>query len=153
MVRTDKRLRICAALLILNIAFIWGNSLLPGEISGAISNGLKAFLEMLLGVQEGPPGGGGLLRKLAHVTEFACLGVLLRWLFGMLTEKKWQNYGIPLACGVFVASVDETIQMFVPDRGPGIKDVGIDTLGVILGIVIISLITHIKSKKLKENVL
>lgn len=153
MVNTKKRLRICTALLVLNIAFIWGNSLLPGEISGAISNGLKAFLEMLTGVQEGPPGGGGLLRKLAHVTEFACLGGLLRWLFGMLFAKKWQNYLWPVVAGVAVACVDETIQMFVPDRGPGIKDVGIDTLGLALGIFIISLITHIKSKKLKENVL
>lgn len=153
MVRTEKRLRLCTALLVLNIAFIWGNSLLPGEISGAISNGLKAFLEMLIGVQEGPPGGGGLLRKLAHFTEFACLGVLLRWLFGMLFAQKWQNYVWPLTVGVAVASVDETIQLFVPDRGPHIKDVGIDTLGLTLGICIISLITHIKKKKLKENVL
>lgn len=153
MVNTKKRLRICTALLILNIAFIWGNSLLPGEISGAISNGLKAFLETLMGVQEGPPGGGGLLRKLAHFTEFACLGVLLRWLFGMLFAKKWQKYLLPLGAGVAVACVDETIQLFVPDRGPGIKDVGIDTLGLVLGIFIISLITHIKSNRMKENVL
>lgn len=153
MVRTNKRLRVCAALLVLNVAFIWGNSLLPGEISGAISNGLKAFLEMLMGVQEGPPGGGGLLRKIAHFTEFACLGVLLRWLFGMLLRKKRQHYGWPFIAGVAVASVDETIQMFVPDRGPHIKDVGIDTLGLALGIFIISLITHIKKNQSKENVL
>ena len=153
MVRTKKRLWICSVLLLLNVAFIWGNSLLPGQLSGAISNGLKAFLEMLVGVQEGPPGGGGLLRKAAHITEFACLGVLLRWLFGMLLKKKWQCYMWPLVAGVAVACVDETIQMFIPDRGPNIKDVGIDTLGLALGICIISLITHIKKKQLKENVL
>lgn len=153
MIRSGKRLRVCTALLIFNIAFIWGNSLLPGEISGAISNGLKTFLEMLIGAQEDTPGGGGLLRKLAHFTEFACLGMLFRWLFGMLLEKKWQYYTWPLTAGFAVACVDETIQMFVPDRGPHVKDVGIDTLGLALGIMIISLITHIKSKKLKENVL
>ena len=138
-------------LLLVNITFIWGNSLLPGEISGAISNGLKAFLDSLVGVQEGPPGGGGLLRKAAHFTEFACLGMLLRWLFGMLCRKKWQAYMWPVVTGVAVASLDETIQMFVPDRGPGIKDVGIDTLGLLLGIFIISLITHIKNNQMKEN--
>lgn len=135
----------------MNIAFIWGNSLLPGEISGGISNGLKAFLEMFFGQGEGSGGDGGLLRKLAHFTEFACLGVLLRWLFGMLTEKKWQGLCFPVAAGVAVASVDETIQIFVPDRGPHIKDVGIDALGLVLGILIISLTTHIKNEKLKEN--
>lgn len=151
MVKTQKRLWICSLLLIVNIAFIWGNSLLPGRISGAISDGLKAILESLAGVQEGAPGGGGLLRKLAHFTEFACLGMLLRWLFGMLLQKKWQNYCWPVIAGVAIACADETIQMFVPDRGPHIKDVGIDTLGLALGIFIISLITHIKKNQLKEN--
>lgn len=153
MVRTDKRLRLCTVLLALNIALIWGNSLLPGEISGAISDFVKSLLLRFFGGGDGPEGGGLLVRKLGHVTEFACLGVLLRWLFGMLTAKKWQNYLCPLVAGVSVAALDETIQMFVPDRGPHIKDVGIDTLGLLLGIFIISLITHIKSKKLKENVL
>ena len=152
MVRSGKRIRLCATLVICNIAFIWGNSLLPGEISGAISDFVKGLLEAILGSGDGQ-GGGYLIRKIGHVAEFTCLGLLLRWLFDMLTRKKWQSYGMPLACGVLVAAVDETIQMFVPDRGPRITDVGIDSLGVILGIVIISLITHIKSNKMKENVL
>lgn len=141
-------MRLCTALLIVNIAFIWGNSLLPGEISGAISDFVKSLLESLFGAGDGQ-GGGGLLRKLAHFAEFACLGMLLRWLFGMLQKAFW----LPVVAGVAVACVDETIQIFVPNRGPHIKDVGIDTLGLALGIVIISLITHIKSKKMKENVL
>lgn len=156
MVRTKKRLWICSLLLIVNLSFIWGNSLLPGEISAAISKGLRAILELFFAGGEGGgevQSGDGFLRKLAHFGEFACLGVLLRWLFGMLLTKKWQYYMWPLIAGVAVACVDETIQMFVPDRGPGIKDVGIDTLGLALGICIISLITHIKKNQLKENVL
>jgi hypothetical protein len=31
MIRSQKRIRVCAVLLIVNLAFIWGNSLLPGE--------------------------------------------------------------------------------------------------------------------------
>ena len=42
--RTDMRMRLCIALLILNVAFIWGNSMLPGEISGAICHHLRDFL-------------------------------------------------------------------------------------------------------------
>ena len=38
MIRTDKRLRICVTLLILILVFIWGNSLMPGTVSQAISN-------------------------------------------------------------------------------------------------------------------
>ena len=150
MVKSTKRLRICAALLAVNIAFIWGNSLLPGEISGAISDFVKSILQAILGTGESQSG-GGLVRKLAHFTEFTCLGLLLRWLFGMLATKAWHNYSMPFLWGAAVAAVDETIQLFVPDRGPRITDVGIDTLGVVLGIVIISLSTHIKNQS-KENV-
>lgn len=137
MIRTEKRLRICWTLLILNLCFIWGNSLLPGEISGQLSDWVKELLAALL--PGGTPGGsgGGLLRKLAHFTEFACLGAVLCWLMGMLQKHP----ALALACGMAAACVDETIQRFVPDRGPSLWDVGIDTCGVIVGILIL-LIGH-----------
>ena len=154
MQRTRLRLNICISLLCVNLIFIWGNSLLPGEISGAFSDWVKDLLAPLFGRQPGEPGGGGLLRKLAHFTEFTCLGLCLRWLLGMLKEKPWEYLALPLLCGIAVACIDETIQRFVPLRGPSIKDVGIDTLGVILGIAIISLtyvIRNRKSKIMEEN--
>ena len=77
--------------------------------------------------------GGGLLRKLAHFTEFATLGFLLSMLFRLKQRKIW--YVLPL--GVMTACMDETIQMFVPDRGPGILDVGIDTCGVLTGMFLL----------------
>lgn len=154
MVRTNKRLWVCCLLLTVNLAFIWGNSLLPGAVSATVSKALKAFLTWVFGGGGGQSqGGDGFLRKLAHFGEFACLGMLLRWLFGMLLRDRWQYYIWPLTAGIAVACVDETIQLFVPGRGPHIKDVGIDTLGLALGICIISLITHIMKKKIKENTL
>lgn len=135
MIRTDKRMRICTALLVLNLCFIWGNSLLPGEISGAFSDWVKSILELLLPGDEMRPSGGGLLRKLAHFTEFAGLGIWLFWLFSMLGKR-----GIfALPCGALAACVDETIQMFVPDRGPSLKDVGIDTCGVVTGMILLQI--------------
>ena len=151
MVRTKKRLWTCICLLALNLAFIWGNSLLPGHISGALSDWVKDILAALFsGDPEKPSVGGGLLRKLAHFTEFTCLGVLCSWLVRMLRQKPWELWLLPLAAGVTAAALDETIQLFVPDRGPAIKDVGIDTLGVILGIVIISLIQFTKARKIHK---
>ena len=47
MIRTDKRLRLCYCLLVLNLAFIWGNSLLPGEVSDAFSDWVKELLASL----------------------------------------------------------------------------------------------------------
>ena len=150
MIRTQGRMRLCIALLTVNLVFIWGNSLLPGEISGALSDWLKNVLSALLGNQSGAPGGGGLLRKLAHFTEFTCLGLCLSWLFRMVRSRSWEHVAFPLLAGTAVAAIDETIQRFVPLRGPSIKDVGIDTAGVVLGIVIITLIQVIKNKKLKN---
>lgn len=136
MIRTEKRLRLCAVMIAANLIFIWGNSLLPGEISGAISNGVKNLLRWLLsflGLSSGGGGGGGLLRKVAHFTEFACLGGLFTWLFSMLRRPAW----LALGCGFLAACVDETIQIFVPDRGPSIFDVGIDTAGAAVGIMLL----------------
>ena len=143
MIRTEKRMRLCAALLLVNLVFIWGNSMLPGEISGAISDWVKQILALLLPGDNAEPSGGGLIRKLAHFTEFASLGALLAWLFAMLQkEKHW-----PLLWGVAAACVDETIQRFVPDRGPSIFDVGIDSCGVLVGMFALYLgHTYVKKK-------
>ena len=147
MIRTEKRLRLCAALIVVNLCFIWGNSLLPGEISGAISDAVKNLLRWclsFLGLPPGGGGGGGLLRKVAHFTEFACLGGLFTWLFSMLRRPAW----LALGCGFLAACVDETIQIFVPDRGPSVFDVGIDTAGVVVGVTLLLLLHHIKRKQI-----
>ena len=133
MIRTDKRLRLCTALLICNLVFIWGNSLLPGEVSGAFSDWVKAILAKLFSGDTDDSSGGGLLRKVAHFTEFAALGMCLAWLHGMLQKGKLR----PFLWGVLAASVDETIQRFVPDRGPSVKDVCIDSAGVLTGIILL----------------
>ena len=133
MIRTEKRMRLCAALLVMNLAFIWGNSLLPGDISGAFSDWVKGLISALLPGEGDVPGGGGLLRKLAHFTEFATLGLCLCWLMGMLRR----HTGLAWIFGVAAACVDETIQRFVPGRGPSIRDVAIDSCGVAVGILLL----------------
>ncbi len=124
---TKGRMALCISLTILLLAFIWGNSCLPGSVSGVISGWLSKFLGLM---PSDPQGGHGLLRKLAHFTEFTLLGACLCWLFAMLGKK----FPIPLLCGFLVACTDETIQCFIPDRGPAFTDVLIDTAGVAVGI-------------------
>ncbi len=135
MIRTDKRLRLCTALLVFVLAFIWGNSLMPATLSQAFSDWVGRILGVL--PQESTPDtpGSGLLRKLAHFAEFAALGALLAWRFGMQGKGKI----LPFFCGAAAACIDETIQIFVPDRGPGLKDVGIDCCGVLTGMVLLYL--------------
>lgn len=146
MVRTKTRMGLCICLLIVNLAFIWGNSLLPGSVSGALSGWLRDLLSGIL--PGGPSGGGhGLLRKLAHFTEFACLGLSFTWLFGMLRKSHW----LAFAGGVLAAGMDEAIQLCVPDRGPSIWDVLLDSAGVAFGVVLLTVICiRIRKKQAKK---
>ena len=133
MKRTDKRLRLCWAMILMLLTFIWGNSLMPGWISQSISDWLAGLLLGTKPVGGEMAAGSGVLRKLAHFTEFTALGMSLTWLHGMLEKGKIR----PVFWGVLAAVADETIQCFVPERGPGIRDVCIDSAGVLTGIILL----------------
>ena len=77
------------------------------------------------------------------------MGLLLTWLFGMLCRKVLLSKGLPLLCGAAAAGIDETIQCVVPRRGPSLRDVGIDTTGVILGIILLTVGYMICRKNMK----
>lgn len=151
MICSRKRLWLCTGLIGCCLCFIWGNSLMPGEVSAAFSNWVGEMLESLLNIPLKPSQGRGLLRKIAHFTEFAALGMLLTWRMGMQGKPLWlaQLFGSLAAC------VDETIQCFVPGRGPGLRDVCIDSSGVFTGMILIYLgyswIVHRRTRTLGGN--
>lgn len=68
------------------------------------------------------------LRKLAHVAEYAVLGALLARAVG----ATW----VAFALGVLYAASDEVHQSFVAGRAGRPLDVAIDAVGVGLGIVV-----------------
>jgi len=144
MIRTEKRIRLCTFFLIANLALIWGNSLLPGSQSGEMSGGVMAFLMEVFRIPSAyEETVHTLIRKAAHFTEFACLGALLTWLHGMAGKKGTGLWCPALLFGILAAMVDETIQMFTPDRGPSVLDVWIDTSGVIFGMTALILGHHL----------
>ena len=145
----DKRIRRCTALLILNLAVIWGNSLLPAEISGAISGFLAQLLGRLQGMsQSEATAGDGLLRKMAHFTEFACLGLLLARRFVLTGHDKAEIICRTLLGGFVAACVDETIQIFVSGRASSLIDVWIDVCGAAAGLMILLIVRKIvKNRK------
>ena len=151
MVRTDRRIRICLALILANLALIWGNSLLPGEESGEMSG---FFMEFLLNLLNLPATAAEplhhLIRKAAHFTEFACLAMELTWLAGMLGETGFHLAALPLAGGMFTALTDESIQLLTPDRGPSLQDVWLDTAGALAGMMIVIFGYHLLKRK-KRN--
>lgn len=142
MIRTRKRLTVCCILLAAILAFIWGNSAMPGEASGALSGWVGELLSKLLPFLA-TENGLHFLRKAAHFSEFAALGVCLGWLFGMIMARKITQYTLPLLSGIAAAGIDETIQIFSPGRYCSIADVGIDTAGVLTGLICLILCAHL----------
>jgi VanZ like family len=91
-----------------------------------------AWAALIFGFSSVPDLGTGLggwdltLRKIAHAAEFAVLGALLARALG--------NGRIAAAVGVLYAVSDEVHQSFVPGRMGSAVDVGIDAVGVLLGV-------------------
>lgn len=132
-----NRKSVCCILIALNLALIWGNSALPGDASTELSDGFLALLVKILPVlaRIGPL----VIRKLAHFTEFACLGLLLAWFFRLMGQRGFHRFSSPALPGMLAACVDETIQIFVPGRGSSLMDVWIDFGGVCVGILLLHL--------------
>ena len=122
-----------AGFICLVLCFIWGNSMLSGEESGAISGGLLEWIITVLPFLKWLPEFA--LRKFGHFSEFALLGFLLAWFF--LLQGKQGRFTLPVLCGMTAALTDETIQVFSPDRGPSVVDVWIDVAGVCAGIAVL----------------
>jgi len=151
MKRTKLRLGICAVLTALLLAFIWGNSCLTGETSGQFSGWVGEVIGAIFPfLSPDTELGHFVLRKLGHFSEFAALGLLFGWLYGMLMSRKLLSLALPLVSGVAAAAIDETIQIFTPGRYSSIVDVGIDSCGVIAGIGAIYLL-HLAAKLLSRK--
>lgn len=129
------QMRLCGLLLILNLCFIWGNSLLPAEASQAFSDSVRELLASIHPGSGGNGSGSALVRKIAHFTEFMSLGLLLNWQLRLRGKGDW----LALPWGFAAACLDEGIQFFVPGRSPGMLDVGIDTCGVLTGMLLLQI--------------
>lgn len=89
------------------------------------------------------------IRKGAHFSEYAVLGFLLMGFARTFVWKGWVRFGICWGIGTLYAVSDEFHQTFSDGRSPQIRDVCIDSAGVLFGIlamiclcVIITLICH-----------
>ena len=147
MTGTQKKKIIGSLLICGNLAFIWGNSLMTGAESGNLSGGVLAWLNSFLSLgEDGVEMLHLLIRKAAHFTEFACLGALLAWRFGMEHHKGIHLAVFSLFGGLLAACTDETIQIFVDGRGSSLIDVWIDTCGTAAGIAIMEIGHHSRKK-------
>lgn len=124
--KPSRKLLLCI-LILLSILFIFSNSLPDmahsAQQSSRVLQLVKPFLELFVG--EGNVT-DHLVRKLAHVCEFALLGFFI-----CIYSRKL--FSVPaFALSLLVGVMDETIQLFT-GRGSQVRDVWIDLLGACLG--------------------
>ena len=130
------------------IGFIWHNSMADAPHSSRESifvlHLIQHYLYMLPDVTHLT---NGILRKLAHLTEYAWLGIALNSAFRALRVP----HGVKLTLGIsfLVASVDESIQIFSPGRSAEFKDVLLDTTGAGLGILLAAALAAIWKRLIK----
>ena len=151
--RKRKGTYLLAALACLVLCFIWGNSMLSGEESGAISGGLLAWLVRTNPFLKWLP--EIVLRKIGHFSEFGLLGFLLAWFFLLQGQRGLHRLSMPLLFTVLIAVADETIQSFSLGRTPSVIDVWIDVAGGCAGILLVALgskiYTWIQNRKGNNN--
>ena len=109
------------------LAFIWGNSALPGRVSSMISG----FVMKLLGrgMTEHT------VRKAGHFTEFLLLGAALGLFFTVKGVRRKDKTLYLCLLALFVPLMDETIQLFSDGRGPQVTDIWVDIAGYACGCV------------------
>ena len=82
-----------------------------------------------------------IVRKLAHVFEFAVLGGCL---YVALHQFNREYAGLKvIAIGLVIAILDECLQLTSIGRHASIRDVAIDTAGVIIGVAVVQVILSI----------
>jgi VanZ family protein len=148
--RTKARVTLCSVFLVAILIFIWGNSAMPGQSSGALSDWVGALLGKIAPFLT-TEAGLHFLRKAAHFSEFAALGMSLGWMFGMVSRRKVFKCALPLLCGAAAACIDETIQIFSPGRYSSILDILIDCSGVLTGCLVLLIAVTLISKITKGS--
>ena len=96
------------------------------------------------------------IRKLAHFTEYACMGVLYFGIWGPWKQLRPFPKRMILLTTFLIAlsaSFDEIHQLFVPDRNGTPADVLLDTCGGLCGLLVIYGLTmlHIKHGEKKAR--
>ena len=149
-------LRIILILLLLCTFFvIFGFSSQDGEASGGLSRNITNKILQIsnkynaLGQEEKEQIANKtekIIRKVAHFSIYTVVGLLLMGLLSTYKIKENWRMILSILLGMIYAVSDEIHQSFIPGRSPRIADVYIDTLGVILGVLLILLGIKIYNK-------
>lgn len=135
----------------ITLLYIWNNSLQSTTWSNEQSSKVLVIIEEVFNT---PPldteEAQHIVRKAAHVLEFALLGFEMALLLYLTWKMRRQNLVAVLFIGLVSAVTDETIQIF-SQRGSQVVDIWIDFAGFITGVGI-GLIAYALFCRLKVHV-
>lgn len=148
--------RIIIMILLLGTFYIiFGFSSQNGEESGNLSGKIAKFVVEQLPIQKTEKSlkrTEAVIRKIAHFSIYTLVGFLLMSFVSTYAIKENKRMIISLIVGILYATSDEIHQSFIPNRNCQLTDVMIDSMGVLLGILILLTILKIHKKiKIKIN--
>lgn len=125
------------------IGVIWWHSMQNGVASHAESRRMLAWvLARIQGSAVAPYLSDGVIRRLAHLTEYTTLGMVLSG-FSVLISRRSHKVWV-LLIGISVAAIDEYIQLFSGGRTSTWHDVVLDGIGCMVGIFLVLVIRGVK---------
>lgn len=92
------------------------------------------------------------VRKTAHATEYAFLGLLCAGAYIRPGTSIKKGIFIPLAITAVYAGTDEFHQLFIPGRSGQFSDVLLDSAGACTGLLILAAVRCIRRKNKKNRV-
>ena len=128
------------------LVFIFANSLTPASASSEES---RSVLDLLLSLF--PTITHRVVRKLAHIAEYALLGAHLALAPMLLPASAKMSYPTAFFFGAVVALVDEGLQALVPGRGPALTDALIDYFGYLTALLLVLALFFLIAKRRKTH--
>lgn len=131
------------------LCIIWGNSMLPGSISSAISSqASQGILSIIYDLIPHLPfdfySFHSFIRKAAHFGEYALLGLCVYQF--VKTYQIKESLLLALLICIICAGADEWIQYFTPNRLSKLSDVLLDGIGSFCSMIICQFMTTRREK-------
>lgn len=140
-----RGIRCIPMLFMMSVIFIFSTQ--NGETSGGLSLTIAEFISKAagsIGLMIEPESIHLLIRKCAHMTEYALLFVTVMWALSGIKKR----LGIAYMVTVLYAVSDEVHQSFIPGRCGAVTDVLIDGAGALIALIIcFAILSKTKSSK------
>ncbi len=140
--------------------FIFIMSSKTGDISSSISGkvmlAIVRFVKAVLGIAPSTKPINWafihfLVRKTAHVTEYTFLSFSVAMFMRSFMKVDWIFFVATILFCVFIAGTDEIHQYFIPGREGTPRDVLIDSIGIVFGVLIFQLVRWINHKATRRK--